>query len=466
MVDRMKRLEVAVLRKAGHTQEDVANRAGVSVRTVQRLDRDTREGSSAGGSVGRPSKVSVFAGRIMGWLTEEPELESLEVLRRVRVDGYDGGKSAVYDFVRAHRPPRPVKPVVRFEGVAGEFSQHDFGEADARFVDGSRRRVHFFASRLKWSRVSDVSLVPDQRAESLVRALVDHLDAWGGIPLLAVFDRPKTIASEWAKDGKVTRWNPTFQHVMFELGLAVELCWPYQPQQKGSVENLVGWVQKSFFKTRRFVDDEDLRRQLQDWLVEVNTQRPSRATGVVPATRLPDEHKRMRPLKVTPAQLMLPFPVRVGPTAMVDFEGQSYSLPPDAIGMSATLFLGVDRVRIVAGRFTVEHRRVTSGQKSVLPEHRAALLAQVSGRRGRLYLKRQQLFDLGHVLVDLITEIVHRRPNTWSRDIEHLHQLLARFGDTMLVAATQAALRASLFGAEYVEHFLSHVIAPAHPGSP
>ena len=74
------------------------------------------------------------------------------------------------------------------------------------------RAVHFFASRLKYSRWVQVSLVDNERVEALVRAMVDHFAAWGGVPLLSVFDRPKTIALKWSKDGAVTEWN-------------ADLCW-------------------------------------------------------------------------------------------------------------------------------------------------------------------------------------------------------------------------------------------------
>jgi transposase len=131
---------------------------------------------------------------------------------------------------------------VRFEGLPGEFSQHDFGRVDVRFLDKTQRRVHFFASRLKYSRWVEVSLVEDERVERLVRAMVDHFASWGGLPLMAVFDRPKTVALDWGKDGQVTEWNPTFAGVVVDLGLGVDLCWPHRPQEKGSVENLVGWV--------------------------------------------------------------------------------------------------------------------------------------------------------------------------------------------------------------------------------
>jgi hypothetical protein len=47
----------------------------------------------------------------------------------------EGGTTAFYALVAGIKPPRGA-PVVRFEGLPGEFSQHDFGHVDVRFVDG------------------------------------------------------------------------------------------------------------------------------------------------------------------------------------------------------------------------------------------------------------------------------------------------------------------------------------------
>jgi hypothetical protein len=79
---------------------------------------------------------------------------------------------------------------------------------------------------LKYSRWVEVSIVPDERAETLVRASVDHFAAIGGIPLLAVFDRATTVAVKWARDGQVTEWNALFAGVALDLGLGIEVCWP------------------------------------------------------------------------------------------------------------------------------------------------------------------------------------------------------------------------------------------------
>lgn len=460
MIELLKRHEIQVLRRAGHSQPEVAKLTGVSERSVQRVEAE-REVSHVDTAaerierkIGRPSKAEPFRSFVVELLAKEPDLLSVEILRRARLDGYDGGKTALYGLVHSIRP-KPVRLMTRFEGLPGEFSQHDFGQVDVRFLDGAKKRIHFFASRLKYSRWTEVSLVPNEQAETLVRVMVDQFAAIGGIPLLAVFDRPKTIAKSWSRDGQVTEWNPTFAGVALDLGLGVELCWPHSPEQKGSVENLVKWVKGSFFKQRRFLDEEDLVRQLGEWLVEVNTQRPSRATGVIPEERMREERPRLRPLKVAPADLALRVPVTVGPTGTVIYDTHCYSMPPESLGIPGTLHLYRHRVRIVAGRYEAVHERLFGpAAKSTLPEHRAQRVAAASGKRAKRYMQREHLLELGHAALEYLTELTHRRPRVWIRDVDRLHALLEQHGETALRAAFERGLEEHAIGAEYIAHYL------------
>ena len=242
----------------------------------------------------------------------------------------------------------------------------------------------------------------------------------------------------------------------------MELCWPASPRQKGSVENLVGWVKGSFFKQRRFWDEQDLQQQLAEWLQETNEQRPSRATGIIPAQRLAEEWHRLRPLKVQPKDLALRIPISVGPTAMVQHDGHLYSMPADSISVPGTLYLYEDRVRIVAGRWASVHPRLhDSGARSMLPEHRSSAVAAVSGKRARRYLQREHLLQLGPEAHDYLTELVHRRPRIWTADIEHLHRMLQEHGDQRLRQAFRLALQDGVYGAEYIRHYLlAAAVAP------
>jgi transposase len=468
VIDMMKRHAIQVLRNAKHSLQEISELVDVGQRSVQRVVGEPMvthfdtERERAHRSIGRPSKAEAFRRPVTEWLTEQPELLSVELFRRAKVAGYDGAKSALYELVRTVRVVTP-RPVMRFDGLAGEFTQHDFGQVLVRYLNGTERRIHFFASRLKYSRWVEVTIVPNEQVETLARTLVDHFAALGGIPLLAVFDRPKTVALKWQKNGEVTEWNPVFAGVVLDLGLGIEVCWPYAPQQKGAIENLVGWVKGSFFKQRRFVDDADLRTQLTEWLREVNTTRPSRATGIIPAVRRAEEQPRLRPLKVTPAALALRIPVVVSATAYVTHDTHRYSMPPDAMGFSATLYLHRDTVRIVAGRFEAQHARLTEPNAvSTLPVHRTQLVAAVSGKRGKRYLERQHLLELGPVAHAYLTELTHRRPRVWVRDVERLHALLQLHGPTATRAAFARGLQARVFGAEYIAHYL----APADQSAP
>jgi transposase len=462
MHDMLKRHEIQVLVKAGLEQAEVARIAMVGERTVRRVAMEPPVTSllateSRAVRPGRPAKAEEYRAFVVELLAEpgKDDLPTLEVLRLARLKGYKGGKSAFYALVKSIRP-RETRPMVRFEGLPGEFSQHDFGQVVVTFVDGRKERVRFFASRLKYSRRVEVSLVPDEGVESLTRSLVDHFAAIGGVPLVAVFDRPKTVALRWKANGEVTEWNSTFAYVTLELGVGVEVCWPRRANQKGSIENLVGWVKGSFFKPRRFVDEEDLRQQLSEWIAEVNTKIASRATGVVPSIRFEaEERSRLRPLRLKPEDLALRIPVAVGPTATVVHDTHVYSMPPEAIGLPGTLYLYRDKVRIVAGRFAATHERLREAKAtSNLPEHRAEMIAAVSGKRGKRYLMRQHILEVGPEALSYLTEIVHRRSGAWTSDIERLHDLLQRWGKEALRLAFGRAIKEGVYGAEYVAHFV------------
>jgi transposase len=451
---------VRVLRKAGHTAAEVARLCSVSESSVHRIVNDEGDVTHADDAaerrarrIGRPSKAEPFRTLVAEILGEEPDLMTLELLRRARAKGYSGGKSAFYELVAELRPPK-TEFHMRFEGVAGEFSQHDFGQVVVRFVDGTRQRIHFFASRLKWSRWAAVTLVPDETAETLIRTLLDHFVELGGVPLCAVFDRPKTIAIEWRKDGTITKWNQTFATAAVEIGFTPEVCWAYQPQQKGAVEALVKWVKNSFFKQRRFVDIADLEQQLAEWLREVNTERPSRATGVVPANRIAEDRARLRPPRVRPPELALVEPLSVAPTATALIDGHAYELPPELAGRTGTAYLLRDRVRIEVGKARLVFPRGRGRGSTTTPEIRAKRLAGVCGQRGKRYLKRQQVLDIGPAAERFVTEVVHADPTGWWRTVDLLHDLLQEHGPVALHLALRAAIDVDSFDIDAVEQLL------------
>lgn len=464
MIPMIQRHEVQVLLKSGMSHRQVARQTGVSKRTVTRIAQEAAiEAIDPGAEVrrrgiGRPKQTGPFEARIHEILEAEEGLPTVEILHRLKQEGYRGGKSALYGLVRQLRGPAPAAVMVRFEGVAGEFAQFDFGQVQVRYLSGETQKLHFACYRLKYSRWVYVEITPNEQVEPLCRSLLHAFEKSGGVPLAVVFDNPKTVVLHPKKEPVV--WNRTLAQLSLDYGFAIELCEPRRANQKGAVENLVGWVKGSFFKVRRFHDLEDLLQQLAAWLHEANEARPSRATQVIPALRLAEEQARLRPLRIAPADYGLHFETFVGPTGVVTHRGIRYAMPAESIGFAATLHVYPDRVRITAGRHEVLHARFPSrGSLSYPPQLRAEHLASISGARGRLYFQRQRLLELGTAVVHFLTEIVHRRPRTWKGDVEALYALLEHHGEERLIQAVQAAALRGLFGAEYVRSFVAEEVA-------
>lgn len=449
---------VQALLAAKVTARAIATQFRISVRTVRRIAREADIGtaaeppSTATARVGRPRVTEAIRTRVRALVTDDPEMPPGEIARVLREEATPLGLSTVYRVLAGVRATLPTPLVVRFEGVAGEYAQFDFGQVKVRLVEGSRRTVHFAAYRLKYSRWVHVVVVPDERVEALVRSLLASFDASGGVPLRVVFDNPRTVVIRHEEGRPV--WNPVLAPVAIDYGFTVELCTPRQPQQKGAVENLVGFVKRSFFRARRFQDVTlDLPEQLTQWLVEVNTVRPSRATKEIPAVRLVAEQARMKPLAVAPAEYGLRVAVTVGPTAMVTYQGVRYAMPAPACGLPATLWLYPDRVKIITAgsRHEALHPRFPrEGTVSYLPGQRAQQLATVAGTRKRLYFMRERLLELGPVGEAYLTELIHQRPHTWKGDVERLFALLEELGEARFRPLLQRALFQRLLGAEYV----------------
>src|SRR5262245_51352337 len=92
MLPLLKRHEVQVLRRAGLTIAKVSTLAGVSRRSIQRIEiedevADAEEhGERARRAIGRPSKAEPFRAFVACVLEREPELLSLEILRRAKLE--------------------------------------------------------------------------------------------------------------------------------------------------------------------------------------------------------------------------------------------------------------------------------------------------------------------------------------------------------------------------------------------
>jgi transposase len=370
----LKRHEVQVLRRAGHSQAEVSRLTGVSLSEIRRIESegpveshdDAAERRRRG--IGRPSKAEPLRAFVVARLAESPKASSMDLLAGAKLAGYQGSKSAFYAMVARLRP-EVTRAAPAVGDVAGDASQHGFGEIDVRFASGRLERVFFFVSQLTYSRWSETMLVRDRGIESLLRALVQHFARIGGVPLVAIFDRHNASAVVSNVDGGAGPWNAAFVQTIMDLGIGVDLRGRGPNERSGSsVEKLVRWVKASFFGSRKFADASVLQASLDQWNLEMNTSTAARSTGVVPAERMTEERVRLRPLALRAEEFAPRIPVFVGPGAEVIYEGVSYPMPAETLGKRAMLYLHPSRIRVVGPGFDIDHERVAAPPSSEFSE--------------------------------------------------------------------------------------------------
>lgn len=449
MIDVKTRLKVHHLKEGGLPREAIGEKCGLSVRSVSRISREpkptlgevTADQLALRTRPGRPSKADEdMRAKVLALLESEPKVLATEVLRRSREWGYDGSKSAMSALVKDLRPMPSKEPVVRFEGLPGEYAQFDHGEGWVEYADGARERIIFFAGRLKYSRFMHVELVDNQQAEPTVRALIACLVAFGGSPKEWVFDNAKTL--------RLSRWGvvPLVLHrylrgLVAAYNVIPTFCAPRSGNQKGSVERLVGFTKHSFLFARKFKDRADLQAQLTAWLHDVNHVRKCDATGVVPEVARQDELRWLseRPVQQQPADHAVVESAVVTPTGTISVNGTPYFASARRIGAPATVLVRRDSIDIVVGdkaERCTHVRRDGEGVVQRLPEQRTTLLAVVHGQRKHATFRRQCLLELGQEAWNFLGVLVHRCPNgRWEEPCTDLFELLQAHGDAAMQAA-------------------------------
>lgn len=410
---------------------------------------------------GRPSDLApALRQQIDAVLAAEPAMKGAELLRRLRSEhAYQAGKDPVYRYLRQHRPaPPPPAPVVRFEGVAGEFAQHDFGTITVAYTDGTTETLTFYAGRLKYSRALHVCLVDGEGAEPFLRGLESFAAALGGLPLINVVDNTKAAVIKRHRDPDTGQerihYNEHFAAFLHAVGVFAEPTAPSAGNQKGCVESLVKFVKGAFFRARRFRNRADLLAQLADWLHATNEERPCDATGVIPAARLAAERPYLRPLPFGAAGYGLAYPAIVSREARVRCRGYAYSTPAGWIGQPVVVRVHPQQVVLHYHQERAVHPRVPeNGRYSLLPEHRAALFVKP---RGELMAKRQILMDLDPAAERFFTALVHRRPQSWrGQDLPVVWALFEQHGAAPLTAAFAHCLAQGAIGGEYLQAWLA-----------
>src|SRR2546421_8818946 len=216
---------------------------------------------------------------------------------------------------------------------------------------------------------------------------------------------------------------------------------------------------------RTFYDDLDLAEQCRQWLRQVNTERPSDATGEPPAILLAEEQPKFGPLPAVARDYGFFDCVVVSREGLIAIETNRYSVPAHLMGRALTARIHASRIELFADQELVAtHVRLPAQNARVIdPAHFEAAFA--GKPRGRVMVYRDWLCSLSPGVMRYVHEISHKRRAEMKSQMIALYDLAQEIGKADFVAALELAAEQQMYGAEYLRAILAPPSASAPNGS-
>ncbi len=285
--------------------------------------------------------------------------------RLVAEYSFTGSESTVRRLVRQLKGSTP-RAFVPLAVDPGEQGQIDWGEAYA-VVAGELVVVHLFCLRLRASGVSFAHAYPHERMEAFLDGHRQGFEWLGGVPRSCLYDNLKSAVLRILA-GPEREEQKSFialrSHYLFESSF----CRAGHGNEKGAVENLVGYVRRNALVPVPQVGSfEELNARLLRWCEQDREKRPGWEAERASLLELP-------PVAHSCSRLV---PVKVSPLSLVHFDRNRYSVPTSLVGKALFLRSFVDRVEAVdRERVVAVHPRCYARGETILTiEHYLDALA-------------------------------------------------------------------------------------------
>ena len=191
----------------------------------------------------RQSKLDPFKKDIVRMLERYP-YSAAQVFQHLREHGFDGGYSIVKASVRTVRP-RQQPACLTLACAPGECAQVDWGAFGSVPVGQTQRRLSFFVMVLCYSRMMYVEFTVSQTMEHFLACHQHAFEFFGGIPKTVMVDNLKSAVLQRAL-GEAPVFNPKYLDFATHNGFTIAPCNVGKGNEKGRVENGVGYVKKNW----------------------------------------------------------------------------------------------------------------------------------------------------------------------------------------------------------------------------
>jgi transposase len=384
-------------------------------------------------------------------LLERHPYSAAQVFQRLCERGFTGSYALVKAYVRTVRPRRqPAFLTLAF--APGECAQVDWGAFGAVPVGHTHRQLSFFVMVLCYSRMLYVEFTVSQTMEHFLACHQHAFDFFGGMPQKIMVDNLKSAVLKRAV-GAAPVLNPKYADFATHHGFTIPPCNVGKGNEKGRVENGVGYVKKNFLAGLELPDFSALNPAARHWLDTVANVRVHGETRQQPTVLWQTERPALRPVPLHPFDIATVSQVRASRQFRVTVETNRYSVPAQYAGHALTLKTYPDRLCLYRGeQLIARHTRRYDRHLDIEdPDHPKPLLEQRKKARDHQVFRRFLALSPRAETYDLKLEERRLNPHHHVRKIVALSDI---YSPEAVARALEDAFVYEAFSSDYMANLV------------
>ncbi len=431
----------------GLTAPQIAAELAIDVRTVRKWLIATFRPKEI---LPRPSKLDPFKRDVVRMLESHP-YTATQIFQRIHEQGFDGSYSIVKRYVRKVRPPKSPA-FLNLSFAPGECAQVDWGSYGAVNVGSTRRRLSFFVMVLCYSRMMYLEFTVSQTMEHFLGCHQNAFNFFGTVPKKIMVDNLKSAVLKRIV-GQAPVFNPKYLDFANYYDFTIAPCNVGKGNEKGRVENAVGYVKKNFLAGLDIPDFSAITPAARNWLDTIANVRIHGVTRQKPFDLFEKERPFLHPMPANSFDIATVSQVRASSQFRITIDTNRYSVPAEYAGTKLTLKAYPDRVCVYCkDKLIARHvRSYDRYQDFEDPDHPKELLNQ------RKKAKDQKIFMRFLALSPKAEQYYRKLEQRRMNPHHHVRKIVALseiYDPDAVARAMEDAFTFEAFSSEYIINLL------------
>lgn len=407
-----------------------------------------------------PKKLSDYYFFVKGQLESQPYLSAAQIEDRLHDHFQDlpaVHSKTIYNFVRTIRDEHGLAKTIEKaprdyqklpELPYGQEAQVDFGEASMQTETSYKIKVYFFAMVLSRSRQKYVYF--QSHPFTTATAVYAHelaFEYFQGVPKKLLYDQDRVfIHDENLGDILMTEG---FRSFTASHPFEPVFCRKSDPESKGKIENVIGYIKGNFLRGRRYKSVRLLQKESTEWLKRRGNGKVHGTTRKIPHQEWIKEQKHLQPIPYIPIlpKCMLP-EYRVRKDNCITYKGSYYSLPSGTYkGPGSLVLLEVKASSLCI--YDPQHNKIVqhviSQEKGSLVRHESHSRS-TSAKKAETYKAVLQLIDHEHAKTYL-EQLEQNKPRYYHDNLKVMQKNLKGESKVIISKALWICLENKIYNA-------------------